>query len=109
MAALPRLAHNYIMWHRRLAYGGFLIGVILALSLLNSTPESQGALAKLAEASSLPLLLVLSPVLFLLSIGGGGFTVHAVCAVLTWTAAGFAAGYAADGAAHRRVFATKRK
>lgn len=97
------------MWHRRLAYGGFLIGVILALSLLNSTPESQGALAKLAEITALPLLLALSPVLFLLSVGAGGFALHAVCAVLTWTAAGFAAGYAADATTRRRAFATKPK
>lgn len=87
------------MWRRRLAFGGFLVGVILGACLFNAPPESQGLIARLAGYTAMPLLIVLSPFVFLLSAAGlslGPILAQAFSAVATWTAAGYLAGFAAD-------------
>lgn len=89
------------MRRRRLTLGGFLVGVILGACLLNVPPEHQGFCTRLAGYSAMPLLIVLSPVIFLLAPIGlfaGSLVGHAVSAVLTWTAVG----YAADLVANKR-------
>ncbi|MBI2386635.1 MAG: hypothetical protein HYV14_11545 [Elusimicrobia bacterium] len=87
------------MWCRRLSLGGFVLGVLLGACLLNATPDHQGALTQLAAYSATPLLLLLSPVLFLLSSVGlyaGHVAGLAGSAVLTWTMVGFATGFVVD-------------
>jgi hypothetical protein len=89
------------MRRRRLTLGGFLVGVILGACLLNCPPDQQGFFTRFAGYSALPLLIVLSPVIFLLTPVGllaGSLIGHAVSAVLTWTAVG----YAADLVANKR-------
>ncbi|MCR4295818.1 MAG: hypothetical protein NUW21_09810 [Elusimicrobia bacterium] len=85
------------MWRRRLAFGGFLVGLVLGACIFNA--EGQGAVARLAGYSAMPLLIVLSPFVFLLSAAGlslGPVLAQAFSAVATWTAAGYLAGFAAD-------------
>jgi hypothetical protein len=79
---------------RRLTVAGFVIGVILGACLLNVPPGHQGFFTQFASWSAMPLLIVLSPVIFLLTPVGlfaGSLLGHAVSAVLTWTAVGYAA------------------
>ena len=89
------------MRRRWLTFGGFLVGVILGACLLNCPPGHEGFLARFAGYSAMPLLVVLSPLIFLLTPVGlftGSLVGHAVSAVLTWTAVG----YAADLVANKR-------
>jgi hypothetical protein len=89
------------MRRRRFCLGGFLVGVFLGACLLNVHPDHQGFCTRLAGYSAMPLLIVLSPVIFLLTPIGlfaGSLIGHAVSAVLTWTAVG----YAADLVANKR-------
>lgn len=89
------------MWRRRLTFGGFLIGVALGGWLLNAPPGHEGFLTLLAAYSATPLLVLLSPVLFLLA--AAGVTVnHAASAVVTWTLLGFLASVAAGRMSQRR-------
>lgn len=99
------------MWRKRLSAAGFVLGLCVGAWLLNAPAADAGAITKVAAASALPLLVALSPILFLLSIGGGGFGVHAVSALLTWTLLGLAAGSFADAWAgpRRRDSATKAR
>lgn len=72
---------------------------MLGACIFNAAPEAQGLIARLAGWSAVPLLIVLSPFVFLLSAAGltlGPVLAHAVSAVATWTAAGYLAGWAAD-------------
>ncbi|MDP3544292.1 MAG: hypothetical protein Q8T11_17640 [Elusimicrobiota bacterium] len=87
------------MWRRRLAFGGFLVGLLLGACIFNAGPEGQGPIARLAGYTAMPLLLLLSPFVFLMSAAGltlGPILAQAVSAVATWTAAGYLAGFAAD-------------
>lgn len=87
------------MWRRRLAFGGFLVGLLLGAWLFNAGPESQDLIARLAGWSAMPLLVLLSPFVFLMSAAGlalGPVLAQALSAVATWTAAGYLAGFAAD-------------
>lgn len=87
------------MWRRRLAFGGFLVGLLLGACIFNAAPEGQGLIARLAGWSAMPLLIVLSPFVFLLSAAGlalGPVLAQALSAIATWTAAGYLAGFAAD-------------
>lgn len=94
MAGRRAPPYTSYMWRRRLTFGGFLIGVALGGWLLNAPPGHEGFLTTLAAYSATPLLVLLSPVLFLLS--AAGITVnHAASAVVTWTLLGFLASVAA--------------
>lgn len=87
------------MWRRRLALGGFLIGVVLGGCLINVHPSAHGPFTQFALFSAMPMLVLLSPLLLLFSFGGiffGNFIGHAIAAVLTWTMLGFLAGATAD-------------
>lgn len=97
------------MWRKRLSAAGFVVGLCVGAWLLNAPAGDMSPLTKLGAVSAMPLLIALSPVLFLLSVGGGGFTLHAVSAVLTWTLIGFAGGAFADALSfpRRRNPATK--
>lgn len=99
------------MWRKRLSAAGFVVGLCFGAWLLNAPAGDATALTKLGAVSAMPLLVALSPILFLLSVGGGGFAVHAVSAVLTWTLLGLAAGSFADAWAgpRRRDSATKAR
>lgn len=91
--------YTQTMWRRRLSLGGFLLGVLLGGVLLNGTPDHQGAFTRFAAYSATPLLIALSPVLFLLSSVGlyaGHLAGLAASSVLTWTMLGFATGFVAD-------------
>ncbi|MDD5304451.1 MAG: hypothetical protein PHS14_15245 [Elusimicrobia bacterium] len=75
--------------------------------MLNVHPGDQGPFTQFASYSAMPLLVLLSPVMLLLSFGGiffGNFVGHALSAVLTWTLLGFLAGAIAD----RRITGRKR-
>ncbi|MBI2787673.1 MAG: hypothetical protein HYX59_03220 [Elusimicrobia bacterium] len=89
------------MWRRRLTFGGFLIGVALGGWLVNAPPGHEGFLTMLAAYSATPLLVLLSPVLFLLAAVGVTIN-HAASAVVTWTLLGFLASVAAGKLAPRR-------
>jgi len=89
------------MRRRKLTLGGFLVGVILGVCLLNVPPEHQGFFSRFAGYSAMPLMILLSPIIFLLTPVGlfaGSLIGHAVSAVITWTAVG----YAADLVANKR-------
>lgn len=94
------------MWRRRLAFGGFLVGLALGVCIFNAAPEGPDLLARLAGYTALPLLIVMSPFVLLLSGAGlplGPVLAHAVSAVATWTAAGFLAGWALGRPSARRA------
>lgn len=81
------------MWRRRLSLGGFVIGAALAACLLNCPPDHQGFFCRFGGYAATPLLLLLSPIVFLLSAVGlkvGPAAALAGSSVLTWTAVGFA-------------------
>lgn len=104
MAGGRRSPYTSYMWRRRLTFGGFLIGVALGGWLLNAPPGHEGFLTTLAAYSATPLLVLMSPVLFLLS--AAGITVnHAMSAVVTWTLLGFLASVAAGKMFPRRKVA----
>lgn len=69
---------------------GFIAGAIFGACLLNVPPDHRGLFTRLALYSAMPLLIVLSPVIFLLA-PAGSLVGHAVSALLTWGAAGCAA------------------
>lgn len=99
MVAGPPGRYTDIMWRRRLSLGGFILGVLLGACLLNCPPDRMNFGAQLAAYSGTPLLILLSPVLFLLSSVGlyaGPVAGLAGSAVLTWTMVGFASGLVAD-------------
>jgi hypothetical protein len=89
------------MWRRRLTLGGFFLGALLAACLLNCPAGHDGFFCRLATYSATPLLVLLSPILFLLA--AAGVTVnHAASAVVTWTLLGFLASVAAGKMSPRR-------
>lgn len=82
-----------VMWRRRLTIGGFVLGAALAACLLNCPPDHQGFFCRFAAYAATPLLVVLSPIVFLLAAVGlklGPAAGLAGSSVLTWTAAGYA-------------------
>lgn len=93
MVGRPTGGYTEDMWRRRLSLGGFVIGAALAACLLNCPPDHQGFFCRFAANAATPLLVVLSPVVFLLNALGlklGPAAGLAGSSVLTWTAVGYA-------------------
>jgi hypothetical protein len=93
MVGRPPGRYTEYMWRRRLSLGGFVIGAALAACLLNCPPEHSGFFCRFGANAATPLLIVLSPIVFLLSAVGlkvGPVAALAGSSVLTWTAVGFA-------------------
>lgn len=81
------------MWRRRLSLGGFVVGAALAACLLNCPPDHAGFFCSFATYAATPLLVALSPIVFLLAAVGlkvGPAAGLAGSSVLTWTAVGYA-------------------
>lgn len=99
MVGGPSGGYTGVMWRRWLTLGGFVIGAALAACLVNCPAEQATLGARLAVYSGTPLLVLLSPILFLLSSVGlyaGHVAGLAGSAVVTWTMLGFASGLVAD-------------
>lgn len=84
------------MRRRKLTIGGFVLGAILGACLLNVPAEHQGFFTMFADYSAMPLMILLSPLLFLTAPAGLFAFGHAFAAVLTWTAIGYAADLVAN-------------
>lgn len=96
MVGGPAARYTHGMWHRRLSLGGFVLGVLLGACLVNCPPDHQGFVCRFAVHAATPLLIVLSPVIFLLSAAGlhiGHVAGLAGSSALTWTAVGYAASF----------------
>lgn len=95
MAGGRKAPYTSYMWRRRLVLGGFLLGALLAACLLNCPAGHEGFFCRFATYAATPLLILLSPLVFLLSAAGlqpGHVAALAGSSVVTWTLAGAAAG-----------------